>query len=262
VIRTILVLATCLGATFLDGCTALPVSQMSLGTNMVTSGGSGKWQEIPMTAIQTKDPVFMVTYVRWEPFEQSAGTHDIKWAWYREGKVVHRCNVDSVVMNKSPYRIWCRMQAAALGVGHYRIELSIDNVPFAMSEFDIIDVVNEAPETRTSYQNGSPPDAPKGEASSLEGSKGELLSHCPNVLAVARGIGFPPEAARNGLREGAVTVSMVLAPGGSIKSVKILASTDRSFDQATIDAVTRLQCNGNGLTKEKEIRWEMSYKAQ
>jgi len=58
-----------------------------------------------------------------------------------------------------------------------------------------------------------------------------------------------------------VTVSVVLTPTGSIKNIKIVSSTDRSFNQAAIEAATRLRCSGGDLRQETEIQWKIAYES-
>jgi TonB family protein len=243
----------------LSGCTAIPVERLSAGTSMITSGGTtGKWQEIPMTAIEIKDNVYMVTYVRWDRVDQSAGSHSANWLWYRDGKVVHRCESSRIEFKQTPFRLWCRTPAAGLGAGHFRVELSVDGVPFATNEFDVVDVSSSERDASASYELKS--DSKLNPSDSTAMPKGELLAHCPNAIEVAKAVGFPASAAEAGLKEGSVTLAIVLTPAGSLKNIRIVRSSDKSFNQAAVDAATRLQCSGAALTQDTEIRWDMAYK--
>ena len=259
--RLLLAGLTCIGLVSLSACTAIPVNRLSAGTSMITSGGStGKWQEIPMSTIQLKDPVFMVTYITWEPVDESAGSHDATWAWYRDGKVVYRCASGTLPFKKTPFRLWCKTQAAGLGVGHFRVELSVDGVTVSTKEFDIVEATAGEPQASASYASEPGPDVKTVDSPQVP--KGMLLAHCPNAIQVAKDIGFPPSAIEAGLHEGSATLAIVLAPSGSLRSIRVVTSTDRSFDQAAIDAAARLRCNGDGLRQDTEIRWEMTYKAK
>jgi len=220
---------------------------------MITNGGeTSLWEEIPMSAIQSKDKVYMVSYVRWEPVEESAGFHDITWNWYQGTQRVHRCESTHLKLEKTPYRLWCRTQAAGLGLGHFRVEMLIDGVPMASNEFDVVNVA-PAKDSTVTYRIDS--------AKAGVGEKGPFLAHCTNALDVSREIGFPPEAAAAGLREGSVVLILVLTPAGSLKDVKILSASDKLFEPAAIRAATRLKCNGEGLVAETPLRWELTYKA-
>jgi len=242
------------------GCNNIPVSRMAVGNSMITTAANlERFQEIPMRAIQLKDVAVMVTYASWEPVEQRAGIHKVKWSWYREGKVVHSCE-DKGVFVKSPIRFVCGAPAAGLGVGHFRAELRIDEVLFTTNEFDIVDVAIEKQGAAAEYRAGSTSD--KNDDAPSSASKGELLAHCPNAVQVAKEIGFPIAAAEAGIREGSVTLSILLTPSGSMKNIRVIDSTDQTFNQTAIDAATRLQCNGSDLSQEKEISWRLSYRAQ
>jgi TonB family protein len=248
---------------FLQGCSSVPADQLVPGTSMITVGGaSSKWEEIPMKTVELKSLVYMVTYVQWPDVTRSAGSHDIDWNWYKGGKLVNTCASRGLELKKSPYRLWCRVQAAGLGVGHIRVEMTIDGRNMATSEFDIVDVAVQAPQGSGSA-GATPASATYAPASpGSDRSTSDLLGHCANAVAVAQNVGFPPAAASAGLSKGAVTMSMVLTTDGHIKDVAVVKSSNAAFNQAAIDTVLRLKCDPNGLKEDLKLRWEMVYNAQ
>jgi hypothetical protein len=252
--------SACAMLLLLDACTSMPVDRFSAASSLVTTGGNTeKWQEIPMKVIQTKDVVYIVTYVRWDPVDQNAGTHDVRWLWYKTDKIVSSCTSKGFEFKSSPTRIWCRIRAAGLGVGHFRVEVSIDGKSFVTNEFDIVEVLADEQGAQATYVARAVHEATGGSESDKTSSD-NLLAFCPNAIQVARDLGFPSEASDLGLHAGSVILSMVLTPLGSLKRIHILSSTDNSFNQAAAEAATRLQCNGKGLDHDQVLIWKMTYK--
>ncbi|HEX4596371.1 MAG TPA: energy transducer TonB [Burkholderiaceae bacterium] len=251
------------GLCMLAACSAIPVERLSAGTSMITTGGgtAGKWQEIPMSAVQLKDPVYVVSYVQWDPATESAGRHRLTCLWYAGDKIVATSKGD-LELKTTPFRLWCRQQAAGLGVGHFRAQVMIDDRVMTTSEFNVVGVTGEGQGTDVSYYPGSAPTSKDSGTAPSERSTEKVVAHCPNALQAAKDVGYPSEAAAAGITSGSVTVSLVLTPEGAIKDIAVLKSSDRSFNQAAIDTVTRLKCEGNGLTRNTELRWEMEYHAR
>jgi TonB family protein len=249
------------GLLLLSACSSVPVDQLTVGTNMITAGGAtNKWEEIPMTAVELKSPVYMVTYIQWPDVTSSAGRHDVHWTWFRDGRPVHTFDAKGIELKSSPFRLWCRVQAAGLGVGHIHVDMAIDGRSVATNDFDVISVIGAsgrdagaAPAAAATYSPG---------AAASDSSIKDLLTHCANAVDVARDVGFPAKAAAAGVTAGTVTLSMLLGTDGSIRNVAVLKSSNAVFDQAAIDTVLRLKCSAKDLTQDLSLRWEMVYKAQ
>jgi hypothetical protein len=235
----------------LAACTSIPVERMDVSSSMITSGGStSHWEEVPLTRVQLKDMVYMLTYVRWSPATEGAGHHKVHWDWYNGTRLVYHCE-QGYEFKQSPVRLWCRTPAAGLGLGHYRAVMSVDGRDLASHEFDIIEVKEDPTPTHVDYV------PPGGQPAA-----GSLVAHCPNAIDVAREVGFPSEAIGAGLKEGSVTMSLLLAPDGGMRSIHVVESTDKVFNRSAIDAVTRLRCSGAGLQQETELRWNVKYQAR
>jgi hypothetical protein len=244
----------------LSACSGIPVEKMIPGAPIITTGGRGTFEEVPMTSIETKSAVFMISYIRWEPVMTEGGQHSLKCEWFNGEKLASESeSYRSFNVGKSPFRAWCRAQAAGLGVGHIHTRMWIDDRMMAASEFDVIEVSAKPSETHAEY---SAPAGTNTAGSPASGGNGPFLSHCPNAVAIAKDVGFPSDAASKGLTAGSVVMAIVLTPTSGVHDVRVVSSTDPSFNQAAIDAVSRLQCNGTGLPKDTEYRWEMNYQAR
>jgi len=252
--------ALCGACAFLfQGCMSIPADRITPGSSMITTGGAtaGKWQEIPMTAVELKDPIYFVTYAQWTPVTDSAGRHDITWLWYSGDRLVETRKV-TLELKVTPFRLWARTQAAALGVGHFRAVVQIDGRDFATKEFDVVEVKSERRDSSNDGYAVKSSAAAFASSGTLEG----IRTHCSNALQAAKDVGFPAAAANRGVVDGTVTMAMVLAPDGAIKDVAVVKSSDPVFNQAAIDTVMRLRCKGSTSGENLELRWVMDYRAQ
>lgn len=68
---------------------------------------------------------------------------------------------------------------------------------------------------------------------------------CPNSQKIRADITYPTQARRDGL-EGNVLIEFTVAADGSIKEVDIKSSTDRVFNNVSINAVKQFKCNAQG----------------
>ena len=68
---------------------------------------------------------------------------------------------------------------------------------------------------------------------------------CPNSQKVRAEIAYPAQARRNEL-EGDVLIEFTVAADGAIKDIDIKSSTDRVFNNASINAVRQFKCNAQG----------------
>ena len=68
---------------------------------------------------------------------------------------------------------------------------------------------------------------------------------CPNSQKIRAGIRYPTRARRDGL-EGNVLIEFTVAADGSIKDIDIKSTTDRVFNDVSINAVKQFKCNAQG----------------
>jgi hypothetical protein len=75
--------------------------------------------------------------VQWEDPTKGAGVHDINYNWYSGGKLVSTFyrRADFV---RSPYELHSTRAASALGAGHFKAEIVIDQKVVGSKEFDIL----------------------------------------------------------------------------------------------------------------------------
>ena len=122
----------------LQGCSTIGVEQMTVGDGLVTGARNGyPFDEIPMTHIQQRDSLVVITHVKWDPLAPDAGIHEVNWTWYTGDKVVAVRKAD-VRFKKSPFRLFWRIPATDFDPGHYRVEIAIDNKVVDKREYDIV----------------------------------------------------------------------------------------------------------------------------
>ena len=68
---------------------------------------------------------------------------------------------------------------------------------------------------------------------------------CPNSQQIRAGIAYPARAKRDEL-EGNVLIEFTVAADGSIKDIDVKSSSDRIFDNVSINAVKQFKCNAQG----------------
>ena len=68
---------------------------------------------------------------------------------------------------------------------------------------------------------------------------------CPNSQKIRNEIDYPTQARRNEL-EGNVLIEFTVAADGSIKDIDIKSSSDRVFNNVSINAVKQFKCNAQG----------------
>lgn len=68
---------------------------------------------------------------------------------------------------------------------------------------------------------------------------------CPNSQKIRAGINYPTRARRDGL-EGNVLIEFTVAADGAIKDIDIKNTTDRVFNDVSINAVKQFKCNAQG----------------
>lgn len=123
----------------LTACASMNVDQLHFYNGMVTVGGEGaRFQEIPMTSISQKDRLYVIEHVRWEPPTAEAGDHRLEWRWYTGDKLVSQRKRETPLhMKRTPYRFFYTIPAADFDVGHYRIDVLIDDKIVDSHEIDI-----------------------------------------------------------------------------------------------------------------------------
>jgi protein TonB len=82
---------------------------------------------------------------------------------------------------------------------------------------------------------------------------------CPNIEAVKKEMKFPPQAIREGL-SGEVLIEFTVGPNGELKDVKVVQSTNRIFNTASLNAVKRLGCIGRGQDVRVQAPFAFNFK--
>lgn len=122
----------------LQGCSTVGVDQMVFNNGMVTSARGGyAFDETPMKEIKQRDSLVVISHVKWEPVTSEAGRHAVHWTWYKDGKVV-AVRKKEMKFEKNPFRFFWRMPAADFDLGHYRVDVSIDNRVVDTVEYDVV----------------------------------------------------------------------------------------------------------------------------
>ena len=122
----------------LQGCATVGVDQMTVTGSMVTSARNGyPFDEIAVKEVSQRNSVIVITHLKWEPLDQSAGTHTATWSWYANGKlvVVRKRDIRFAI---TPFRLSWRMPAADFAPGHYRVDVALDDKVIDTHEVDII----------------------------------------------------------------------------------------------------------------------------
>lgn len=105
----------------------IDVSKLNKVTSFVTSGGDAStFKRDPQKIFGIGDTIFIVTTVTWEPLGSSAGRHKAKWRWFANGSLISEIELKPN-FKPTPYELWAKMPASALGSGSHRVELLIDD---------------------------------------------------------------------------------------------------------------------------------------
>lgn len=80
---------------------------------------------------------------------------------------------------------------------------------------------------------------------------------CPNQAAVRSRVAYPAQAQRLGL-SGDVVAEFTLNAAGEIRDITVTRSTNQVFNPTVIEAVGKLQCNGQG--RDVRVRVPFSFR--
>lgn len=122
----------------LQACATPGADRLQVTSSYVTNGGTGpRFESVPMSVIQQKDTLYVLTHVHWEPVDSNLGKRPVTWNWYSaSGELVATRKMD-LKFDKTPYRFWYKLGAANLPVGKYRVEVLVDERKLSAIDFSI-----------------------------------------------------------------------------------------------------------------------------
>jgi hypothetical protein len=94
------------------------------------------------TSFYTDEGVVAVADITWSDPASSGGTHIVDWQLFRDNLMLKEKRTDEKFFGK-PARILSHISANSFPPGHYRVELMVDQKPFAILPFSIL--ATEAP---------------------------------------------------------------------------------------------------------------------
>ena len=83
---------------------------------------------------------------------------------------------------------------------------------------------------------------------------------CPNIKTVSAQVDYPAKARRLGLDSGEVAIEFVVGPNGAVKSLTVLKSSNRVFNEAAEATVQLLKCIGQG--QDIRVQTTIGFKLQ
>ena len=106
-------------------------------SGVITASEDPQGRDIPKTTVALKDKVVVVTHVAWADATETGGLHAVRWNWY-EGETLIAERAKTLDFGTTPTRFSRSVQAADLGVGHYRVEVLVDGHRVDEQTFDIV----------------------------------------------------------------------------------------------------------------------------
>ena len=104
---------------------------------MTTNGASvAAGKRIAVQNFSQQDVVWQLVDFNWEPVGESAGNHVVEWRWYRDETLVSD-TTKKLEFRNTPYTVWTKRAALAIGAGHMKIETIVDGTVVATSEVDV-----------------------------------------------------------------------------------------------------------------------------
>jgi hypothetical protein len=118
----------------LSGCAG---TLRSAGSVLTTKENLESGRLVPQETFSLQDIICFHVDVTWDDITQDAGFRDMKWNWYKDGKLVAHFENDHAYFRGAPNARVQMQPASGLGVGHFRVECVADNKLIASAEFDI-----------------------------------------------------------------------------------------------------------------------------
>ena len=103
----------------IGGCAGQPLTLVNAFTLSESNFEIG--ERIPQSRFSTKDEIRVAAYVTWPDAANGNGQHDVEWDWLRDGVLVSRTRRENLEFESTPYELWSKRVAAALGPGHYNV---------------------------------------------------------------------------------------------------------------------------------------------
>ncbi len=125
------------------GCAYPPGATIKASGMVLTSGASlAQGRRVPVHQFGHDDYVWMFTDFTWPDASRDGGWHKLIFNWYRNGQLVSRTDYTRehnhpFLFAHTPTTLETHRAAAALGIGHFKVETIVDDTIMATSEFDI-----------------------------------------------------------------------------------------------------------------------------
>jgi hypothetical protein len=124
----------------LSGCVS---NIRSAGSVLTTRQSLEMGQLVPQSTFTLQDVIAFHVDITWDPVTLDAGSEDIQWNWYKDGKLVAHYENYRAYLKGAPNGRTKLQSASSLGVGHFKVECLISSNsltsgrPIASAEFDI-----------------------------------------------------------------------------------------------------------------------------
>ena len=125
----------CVVLVTLPGCSSVPVR--TTGSILTTKESFLSGRLISQHTFKLQDIIRYHVDFTWDDVTQGAGVRQVKWNWYKDGKLVAADKNDNAEFRKANSGRFTMRPAYGLGRGHFKVECIVDDKPMASEEFDI-----------------------------------------------------------------------------------------------------------------------------
>lgn len=91
----------------------------------------------------------------------------------------------------------------------------------------------------------APPAPPAQVAAPVVAAAPSVGTACPNSQEIRANIKYPPQAQRDGV-QGEVVIEFTVTASGDIKDEKVVSSSNRLFNNVSLNATRQFKCKGQG----------------
>ncbi len=118
----------------IGGCASTPLRTVNSFVTNREALAYGK--RTPMTTFTQEDTIRVFVDLQWDDPTKEAGYHNVKWNWYSGDQLISTGG-RGFEFKHTPYELWGEKPASALGLGHFKVDVLIDNHLMATQEFTI-----------------------------------------------------------------------------------------------------------------------------
>ena len=91
----------------------------------------------PLNKFTSDDIIRADVWLKWQDIRRPAGKHVRTWSCYKNDTIVSYDHKEGLGMGVSPFDLYWVMHAAPLGVGSFKLELSVDGRTIYTTQFTI-----------------------------------------------------------------------------------------------------------------------------